>query len=1145
MPPPSKPSVSRTRIYPEYKDPDFGSKWLSLRDIQTLAVPEGRAVLNEKTFDAKAKEYCEGYEKFLYQYIAQQYLSPHSPYQGLLMFHGLGFGKTCSAITFAEAWLEAYAGMEQSVWVITSNALIDNFKGQLYRRGSSRSQCLGDTYKSLWMGAYGRSGASASEDSIQKFIERRYTFYTYERFGSLVAEKAEKGELGAWAKNRILIVDEAHNLRNPTIRGAIGLETFLKVGNNNRLILMSATPMFDQPNELFQLFYYLALNDRRNDLGMSLEKLQKLSFYNKQGELQESVMNLVKKLCANYISYVKGRNPFLLAARLNPTVNGIGILERPPSYGYFESVTGEGEKAESSGSKKSSKWLHWIPDGLVPSVLSPVQTEALTSHLYAKENAKQKMRRKGGEDTEDDTRMPINTNVLEATNIVYPVGATGKTKKSPFQVGSDGFLRILKEVPLKGASRNQYEYYDKPYLFPNETYLKTYSAKLHRVAELIQQAEGIVMIYSHFIWSGLMPMALVLEHLGYTPYQEEPYLYERKPVAATTDIPITKGRHYAVFCSDSGISGVDGFPKKLEAINDPRNANGENIKVILMSPVASEGISFSNVREVHILDPWFHFNRLEQVIGRSIRTCSHKGLALAQRNVVVYLHVAQYPATSPKRHQETYDVYAYHLAADKKQKTDDIERVIRDHALDCAIQRHLNYYPKHLFPFDVRFLTAQKKEVYWRLGDDAGKEPKCVAKSTVRQPKMGRKETYAPLRAVGKERLWKYVSSMMKKQKVMSWPLETLWTQLQLPKEIALLALEDFITEWNQGTEGSRLTKHRNQLWLEPIPDTESYRPVQIHIQSFGKSSAESPEARRLEARSPEARSPEARSPRAEPKEKPEAAKPEGTLAEGAKPEGTLAEGAKARSPRAEPKEKPEGTLAEGVESDCAEMVNLLLNDENYSDYEPITMVMFLTLLNITCWDAIAQRIVRENIQSRLTKALWKEGWIIRADEFGESSSQKWAGYCQIDLLKNDTDLEIRLYEATQKEWRDATRAETVLLKKNRNFQEPPAIPYGFYTPDIKSKSFKFKLLQETVGKRVKTGIVATTLPIPQLHQLLESLKETYLTQKGKPFPVLPNFEGKKGASNYKNRAYLASWIAYYMGLMGRLRIPPFYKISG
>ena len=53
---------------------------------------------------------------------------------------------------------------------------------------------------------------------------------------------------------------------------------------------------------------------------------------------------------------------------------------------------------------------------------------------------------------------------------------------------------------------------------------------------------------------------------------------------------------------------------------------GNKIKIIIGSESAAEGLDFKNIRQIHILDPWFHLNKIEQIIGRGIRNCSHINL---------------------------------------------------------------------------------------------------------------------------------------------------------------------------------------------------------------------------------------------------------------------------------------------------------------------------------------------------------------------------------------------------------------------------------------------------------------------------------------------------------------------------------------
>jgi N-acetylneuraminic acid mutarotase len=68
------------------------------------------------------------------------------------------------------------------------------------------------------------------------------------------------------------------------------------------------------------------------------------------------------------------------------------------------------------------------------------------------------------------------------------------------------------------------------------------------------------------------------------------------------------------------------FPNNAAMVSAARsdaNKDGTLVKVIVGSQVASEGIDLRFVREIHVFDDWFHLNKMEQVLGRGVRTCSH------------------------------------------------------------------------------------------------------------------------------------------------------------------------------------------------------------------------------------------------------------------------------------------------------------------------------------------------------------------------------------------------------------------------------------------------------------------------------------------------------------------------------------------
>ena len=75
---------------------------------------------------------------------------------------------------------------------------------------------------------------------------------------------------------------------------------------------------------------------------------------------------------------------------------------------------------------------------------------------------------------------------------------------------------------------------------------------------------------------------------------------------------------------------------ELKIVTDSNNHDGKDIKIVIGSSVASEGIDFKRIRNIHhILEPWLHLNRLEQTIGRGIRFCSHGDIDEEKRNVLV------------------------------------------------------------------------------------------------------------------------------------------------------------------------------------------------------------------------------------------------------------------------------------------------------------------------------------------------------------------------------------------------------------------------------------------------------------------------------------------------------------------------------
>ena len=74
---------------------------------------------------------------------------------------------------------------------------------------------------------------------------------------------------------------------------------------------------------------------------------------------------------------------------------------------------------------------------------------------------------------------------------------------------------------------------------------------------------------------------------------------------------------------DSIPSSLASKLRKMAANNNM----GEVIKGFMITSSGAEGITLRNTRHVHIVEPYWHPVRSEQVIGRARRICSHQALA--------------------------------------------------------------------------------------------------------------------------------------------------------------------------------------------------------------------------------------------------------------------------------------------------------------------------------------------------------------------------------------------------------------------------------------------------------------------------------------------------------------------------------------
>ena len=273
--------------------------------------------------------------------------------------------------------------------------------------------------------------------------------------------------------------------------------------------------------------------------------------------------------------------------------------------------------------------------------------------------------------------------------------------------GSQGLKRIMDYVDTKTPSfKGQFEYKkNSPHVFQTDEIGK-YSAKIKNICNSIYNedtkkvADGIILIYSSYIDAGVIPMALALEEMGFTRYGEK-----AKPLFKTPPVPIVdvrtmkpplnkkdfKPARYVMITGDSRISPNNDADVKSITNNDNIfkeddkgniiDVSGEIIKVVIISQAGSEGLDFRALRQVHILEPWYNVNRIEQIIGRAVRNFSHKDLPFSKRNVEIFL----YGTILKNAKEEAADLYVYRISELKAIKIGKVTRLLKQTAVDCII----------------------------------------------------------------------------------------------------------------------------------------------------------------------------------------------------------------------------------------------------------------------------------------------------------------------------------------------------------------------------------------------------------------------------------------------------------------------------
>lgn len=594
-----------------------------------------------------------------YQAFLGSILSYKSKFKNALVYHGLGAGKTATAINIYNV-LYNYNPM-WNVFVIIKSSLHDN-------------PWLKDLYKFL-----------PKEDFDQRMANIKFVHYDAPNADKLFLNAVRESDA---TKQNIYIFDEAHNFiknvySNITTKSGKRASTIYeyimqekKVNDNSRVLLLTGTPAVNKPYELALLFNLL----RPDSFPKTESKFKEIYISvdeNNNEILNPKSKNMFQRRILGLTSYYIGSDPKLFAS----TELHIKTLEmseyQKDVYSHYEYIEEKMER-QSSSSTVYKTYTRQSSDFVFPPMgdyngenrprpssfkISEKEAEAIIRAQIDKvTNSKKQMDVASVQKNIDMYLRAVKS--YTTALISYFDNLAREDKSSGKTIEKD--VEIFKTKYKSKFKKFWTEHTDKSSLL---TAMYTSSCKFTAAIFYSFRSKGPMIMFSNFVkMEGLEILKIYLSHFGFKNFRDK----------SSKDF-----FSYTEFHGD-----IDSAERSdnVRQYNNIENLYGKNIKIILLSPAGAEGIDLKYTRQVHILDPYWNEVRIRQLIGRGRRMDSHSDLPVDERHIDIF----RYHAVKKDSLKLSTDEKIYRLAEAKEREIETFLMAIKEAAIDCEIFKNHN-----------------------------------------------------------------------------------------------------------------------------------------------------------------------------------------------------------------------------------------------------------------------------------------------------------------------------------------------------------------------------------------------------------------------------------------------------------------------
>jgi len=596
---------------------------VSRKEFASLKSIENTETINRETAIFEDKLFLEPYDtKGLhlktYQNFIRYFISPNTPYNRILLKHSTGSGKTITSLSVAKEFIK-YMKLDTvnkkpagTVYVIGFSQSV--FENELMRWPEFGFISADELEKIRQLKAASFSGTKNDVQTLVDFrtkIKKRFSnrkkngffvFMGYTRFANLLypypddCKKVDEKFVKTF-DNSLIIADEIHNTYNSkeTNKWGKGLQYILDNAKNIRALMMSATPLSNEPSEVVDLINLLNKDNT----------IKRSHIFAKNGEILDGAKKQISKHIIGKVSFVQDLNPDLF-----------------PSYVYLGEI---------------------IP-GIKDLKFTRCEMKGIYLNTYKQDNR----------ETVNLTEDPIIDGCWPNPNSksvgLYNIDSYAKIKNGPEKWKQQNKIIVKKRI----ITGNFLKYGLLDNYFPKYNRMMTdiYDIIKNGARETttcvgkshcgLGNPGKIFIFHKNVCSSGILFINQILLtngfiHPGMFPTENTICVKcsHRKGKGKHNGHNFTPARFYVV----SSLSSKSEINAMLDHYNSISNISGHEVLILLASKMIKEAYDIKAIQHIMIMRRPDNIPTLIQIIGRGVRNNSHLGLPENHKNVNIRLYV--------------------------------------------------------------------------------------------------------------------------------------------------------------------------------------------------------------------------------------------------------------------------------------------------------------------------------------------------------------------------------------------------------------------------------------------------------------------------------------------------------------------------